>query len=215
MNTETDGIHLGGRSRLNGGRLSAYLAPPFTHVTCHATGLALAGRGRKTRNLESFAARNLRVIERRVGAVSTRRHRSEVVVCPRRCTIRARNASASGDRSVRCRLSCGQSCTSRIFHFGRLDQARGRPLVAAIGDVAPDLVAVSGDFPACAPAFNSPKPATFFRRCRALAWWCRVITMCRSTMWRGASSGRWPAIGASSPTIWSRCSSTRKSSRSA
>jgi diacylglycerol kinase family enzyme len=59
---QTDGIHLGARSRLNGGLLSAYLAPRV-----HARELprllvfALAGRSRENHILESFAARELRV----------------------------------------------------------------------------------------------------------------------------------------------------------
>jgi diacylglycerol kinase family enzyme len=65
---QTDGIHLGARSRLNGGRLSAYLAPRV-----HARELpkllvwALAGRARKNHSLQSFVAQELLVeaVERR------------------------------------------------------------------------------------------------------------------------------------------------------
>jgi diacylglycerol kinase family enzyme len=57
---QTEGIHLGARSRLNGGRLSAYLAPRV-----HARelpgifALALAGRSKEKHVLESFVAREL------------------------------------------------------------------------------------------------------------------------------------------------------------
>jgi diacylglycerol kinase family enzyme len=57
---ETEGIHLGGRSRLNGGRLSAYLAPRV-----HARelpgifALALVGRSKEKHVLQSFVAREL------------------------------------------------------------------------------------------------------------------------------------------------------------
>jgi diacylglycerol kinase family enzyme len=59
---QADGIHLGARSRLDGGHLSAYLAPRV-----HARELpkmlawALSGRARKNHTFESFVARELRV----------------------------------------------------------------------------------------------------------------------------------------------------------
>ena len=59
---QTDGIHLGARSRLNGGSLSAYLAPRVhTRELPRLLVLALAGRAREHHILESFAARELRV----------------------------------------------------------------------------------------------------------------------------------------------------------
>jgi len=59
---QTEGLHLGGRARLNGGRLSAYLAPRL-----HARELpklfvlSLAGRTRESHTFKSFVARELRV----------------------------------------------------------------------------------------------------------------------------------------------------------
>jgi YegS/Rv2252/BmrU family lipid kinase len=59
---QTEGIHLGGRSRLNGGRLSAYLAPRVhPRELPRLFALALAGRATETHIFESFAARELRV----------------------------------------------------------------------------------------------------------------------------------------------------------
>jgi diacylglycerol kinase family enzyme len=58
---QTDGIHLGARSRLNGGRLSAYLAPRVhTRQLPRLVALALAGRTRESHFFESFTARELR-----------------------------------------------------------------------------------------------------------------------------------------------------------
>jgi diacylglycerol kinase family enzyme len=58
---ETDGIHLGARSRLNGGRLSAYLAPRVhARELPRLLALALVGRARENHVLESFVARELR-----------------------------------------------------------------------------------------------------------------------------------------------------------
>jgi len=57
---QTDGIHLGARTRLNGGRLSAYLAPRVhARELPGLLALALAGRSRQN-HLESFVARELR-----------------------------------------------------------------------------------------------------------------------------------------------------------
>ena len=59
---QTDGIHLGARSRLNGGRLSAYLAPRLhARELPRLLALALVGRARQNHSLESFAARELLV----------------------------------------------------------------------------------------------------------------------------------------------------------
>lgn len=59
---QTDGIHLGARSRLNGGRLSAYLAPRVhARELPKLLALALVGRARKSHVFESFVARELRV----------------------------------------------------------------------------------------------------------------------------------------------------------
>ena len=59
---EIDGIHLGARSRLDGGRLSAYLAPRVhARELPRLLALALAGRARENHILESFLARELRV----------------------------------------------------------------------------------------------------------------------------------------------------------
>jgi diacylglycerol kinase family enzyme len=57
---QTEGIHLGGRSRLNGGRLSAYLAP-WVHARelPGIFALALVGRSKEKHVLESFVAREL------------------------------------------------------------------------------------------------------------------------------------------------------------
>ena len=58
---QTDGIHLGARSRLNAGRLSAYLAPRVhARELPRLVALALAGRARENHILESFVARELR-----------------------------------------------------------------------------------------------------------------------------------------------------------
>jgi len=57
---QTEGIHLGARARLNGGRLSAYLAPRVhARELPKLLALALAGRSRESHILESFAAREL------------------------------------------------------------------------------------------------------------------------------------------------------------
>jgi diacylglycerol kinase family enzyme len=59
---QIDGIHLGDRSRLNGGRLSAYHAPRVhARELPRLLALALAGRARENHILESFLARELRV----------------------------------------------------------------------------------------------------------------------------------------------------------
>ena len=59
---QTDGIHLGSRSRLNGGRLSAYLAPRVhARELPRLLAVALTGRARDNHNFESFAPRALRV----------------------------------------------------------------------------------------------------------------------------------------------------------
>jgi diacylglycerol kinase family enzyme len=59
---QTDGIHLGARSRLNAGRLSAYLAPRVhARDLPRLLALAVAGRARKNHVFESFVARELRV----------------------------------------------------------------------------------------------------------------------------------------------------------
>jgi diacylglycerol kinase family enzyme len=58
---QTDGLHLGARSRLNGGRLSAYLAPRVhARELPKLLALALAGRARENHILESFVTRELR-----------------------------------------------------------------------------------------------------------------------------------------------------------
>jgi len=57
---QTEGIHLGARARLNGGRLSAYLAPRVhARELPKLLALALVGRSRESHILESFAAREL------------------------------------------------------------------------------------------------------------------------------------------------------------
>ena len=57
---QTEGIHLGARARLNGGRLSAYLAPRVhARELPKLLAMALAGRSRENHILESFAAREL------------------------------------------------------------------------------------------------------------------------------------------------------------
>jgi diacylglycerol kinase family enzyme len=59
---QTDGIHLGARSRLNGGHLSAYLAPRVhARELPHLLAVAVAGRGRGDPRFQSFAARELSV----------------------------------------------------------------------------------------------------------------------------------------------------------
>jgi diacylglycerol kinase family enzyme len=59
---ETDGIHLGARSRLNDGRLSAYLAPRLhARELPKLLALALVGRASRNHAFESFVARELRV----------------------------------------------------------------------------------------------------------------------------------------------------------
>jgi diacylglycerol kinase family enzyme len=56
-----EGIRLGARERLNGGQLSAYLAPRLhARELPRLFGLALTGRATGTHSLESFAARELR-----------------------------------------------------------------------------------------------------------------------------------------------------------
>jgi diacylglycerol kinase family enzyme len=59
---QTEGIHLGARTRLNGGQLSAYLAPrvPARELPKLFT-LALAGQTRRSHIFESFVARELQV----------------------------------------------------------------------------------------------------------------------------------------------------------
>ena len=57
---QTEGIHLGARPRLNGGRLSAYLAPRVhARELPRLFALALAGRARENHILQSFVAREL------------------------------------------------------------------------------------------------------------------------------------------------------------
>jgi diacylglycerol kinase family enzyme len=59
---QTEGVHLGARARLNGGRLSAYLAPRLhARELPKLFALALAGRTRESHIFESFVARELRV----------------------------------------------------------------------------------------------------------------------------------------------------------
>lgn len=59
---QTEGIHLGARSRLNGGRLSAYLAPRVhARELPGIVALALAGRSKEKQVLKSFVARELQV----------------------------------------------------------------------------------------------------------------------------------------------------------
>jgi diacylglycerol kinase family enzyme len=59
---QVDGIHLGDRVRLNGGQLSAYLAPHLhARELPKLFALALAGRARGGQLLESFVTRELRV----------------------------------------------------------------------------------------------------------------------------------------------------------
>jgi diacylglycerol kinase family enzyme len=58
---QTDGLRLGGRSRLNAGCLAAYLAPRVhARELPRLLALALAGRVRESNSLESFVARELR-----------------------------------------------------------------------------------------------------------------------------------------------------------
>jgi YegS/Rv2252/BmrU family lipid kinase len=59
---QAEGLHLGGRSRLDSGRLYAYLAPRIhARELPRLLALALAGRATETRSFESFTARELRV----------------------------------------------------------------------------------------------------------------------------------------------------------
>jgi diacylglycerol kinase family enzyme len=59
---QVDGIHLGARARLDGGRLFAYLAPRArARELPKLLGLALLGRARAHQTLECFAAEELRV----------------------------------------------------------------------------------------------------------------------------------------------------------
>jgi diacylglycerol kinase family enzyme len=59
---QTEGIHLGARVRLNGGRLSAYLAPRVhARELPKLLALALTGRARQSHIFESVVVRELRV----------------------------------------------------------------------------------------------------------------------------------------------------------
>jgi diacylglycerol kinase family enzyme len=59
---EVEGLHLGARARLDGGRLAAYLAPRLrTRDLPRLLALALAGRARQPHHLESFTTGELLV----------------------------------------------------------------------------------------------------------------------------------------------------------
>ena len=73
------------------------------------------------------------------------------------------------------------------IHFGRVDPRLVAPLVAAIHEIAPDLVAVSGDLTQRARRASSGRRARSSISSPARCWSSRATTTCRcSTCRRGS-----------------------------